>query len=215
MVVSKLKLVFKAYINFVRNAVGRNKWAYMAFFILFTANASYIAYFALISLMRMWSLNANVYDLGVVMEQSWLVFHTNWTLHLFLSDFGYFSGRFLLSPLFVPGSFTLILIAQTVAIAIPSFFVYGIAMKIVKRRLPSLLISLSYLIYFPLAGMNLFDFHYMVFFPLFSGRKLNSLKRTNDMPSNIKKPAENTMKGNLIRPATRKRINDAVYLLSK
>ena len=121
--------------------------------------------FALISLMRMWSLNANIYDLGVAMEQGWLVFHIHWTLRLFLSDFGYFSGRFLLSPLFVSGSFSLFLIAQTVAIAIPSFFVYGIAVKIIKRRLPSLLISLSYLIYFPLAGMNLFDFHYMAFFP--------------------------------------------------
>jgi hypothetical protein len=43
--VFKLKLAFKAYINLARNAIGRDKWRYIVFFILFTANASYIAYF--------------------------------------------------------------------------------------------------------------------------------------------------------------------------
>jgi uncharacterized membrane protein len=112
-------------------------------------------------------MNSSVYDLGVAMEQGWLIFHTNWTLSLFFSDFGYFSGRFILSPLFLPGNFTVILIAQTVALSIPSFFVYGIAVKFLKNRVASLFVSLSYLIYFPLAGINLFDFHYMAFFPLF------------------------------------------------
>ncbi len=131
------------------------------------ANIIYIFYFSTLSLERMWSMNSDVYDLGVAMEQGWLIFHTHWTLSLFFSDFGYFSGRFILSPLFLPGNFTVILIAQTVALSIPSFFVYGIAVKFLKNRVASLFISLSYLIYFPLAGINLFDFHYMAFFPLF------------------------------------------------
>ncbi|MEM3858711.1 MAG: DUF2079 domain-containing protein [Candidatus Micrarchaeaceae archaeon] len=112
-------------------------------------------------------MNASVYDLGVAMEEGWLVFHTHWTPGLFLIDFGIYSGRILLSPIFQFRSFELILIIQTIALALPSVFIYGISKIILKRKLLALLIALAYLIYFPLSGINLFDFHYMAFFPLF------------------------------------------------
>ncbi len=132
--------------------------------LLAIANLSYIVYWSIFSIDRFYSLHAYIFDLGVAMESGWLIFHTHWTLSYFFNSFYYLSGRILLSPLFITGSFTFILVVQTVAISLGSVFVFLIAKRILRVEILPIFIAISYLIHFPLAGANFFDFHYQVFF---------------------------------------------------
>ena len=132
--------------------------------LLAIANLSYAIYWSIFSVDRFYSLHAYVLDLGVAMESGWLIFHTHWTLSYFFNNFYYLSGRILLSPLFITGNFTFILVVQTVAISLGSVFVFLIAKRVLRDEILPIFIALSYLIYFPLAGANFFDFHYQVFF---------------------------------------------------
>ncbi|MEM4068199.1 MAG: DUF2079 domain-containing protein [Candidatus Micrarchaeaceae archaeon] len=134
------------------------------FALLIAANASYIVYWSVFSIDRFYSLHAYVYDLGVAMESGWLIFHTHWTVLYFFQSFYFLSGRILLSPLFIGANFPFILVVQTIAISSGSIFVFLAAKIILRNNVLSILLATSYLIYFPLAGPNFYDFHYQVFF---------------------------------------------------
>lgn len=137
------------------------------YLLLFLFNAIFIILWSTITINRFLSMHSDVYDLGVAMEQGWLVFHTHWTFNLFFISFGYYSGRFILSPLFLFGSYKLILIAQAVAMSVGSVFIFLISKKMLQNNIISFFISLLYL-FFPFTNSLLFDFHYMIFFiPLF------------------------------------------------
>ena len=132
--------------------------------LLLAGNISYIVYWSIFSIDRFHSLHAYVFDLGIAMESGWLIFHTPWTISYLYHNFYFISGRILLSPLFVTGNFPFILIVQTVAISSGSLFIFLIAKKAMGNGVIPLLLSMSYLIYFPIAGANFYDFHYQVFF---------------------------------------------------
>ena len=145
----------------LRSLKGNEK---LLLILLLAGNISYIIYWSVFSIDRFHSLHAYVYDLGVAMESGWLVFHTSWSLSYLYHNFYSISGRILLSPLFVTGDFPFVLVVQTVAISAGSLFVLLIARKEIGKGAVPLLLSLSYLLYFPLAGANYYDFHYQVFF---------------------------------------------------
>jgi len=145
----------------IRSLVSNEK---ILLIILMTGNILYIVYWSIFSIDRFHSLHAYVLDLGAAMESGWLVFHTPWTMTYFYHNFYVLSGRILLAPLFVTGNFPFILVVQTVAISSGSLFVFLIARKAIGKGVMSLLLALSYLIYFPIAGANFYDFHYQVFF---------------------------------------------------
>ncbi len=132
--------------------------------LLLAGNISYIVYWSIFSIDRFHSMHAYILDLGAAMESGWLIFHTPWTMSYLYHNFYYISGRILLSPLFVTGNFPFILVVQTVAISSGSLFVFLIARKAMGKGVIPLLISMSYLIYFPVAGANFYDFHYQIFF---------------------------------------------------
>lgn len=117
-----------------------------------------------IVLARFFELRAFVYDLGVVSNRLWWIYHTHWTLPKFLSQFLYQGVQFVISPLGLLRSNIAALITQTVCLAIPAIFLYLISEIIVDETKISLSIAASYLLFFPLAGVNWFDFHVQAFF---------------------------------------------------
>ncbi|MHB8352600.1 MAG: DUF2079 domain-containing protein [Thermoplasmata archaeon] len=109
--------------------------------------------------------HAFVYDLGLEMQGIW------WPLHAQGLSASYYlleatsrPDNVLFSPLSLPVSYPLLLVFQTVALASGAFAVFDIALGVWGARLPAYLLALVYLIYFPMAGVNWFDFHLQALF---------------------------------------------------
>ncbi|WP_048816761.1 DUF2079 domain-containing protein [Caldisphaera lagunensis] len=129
-------------------------------FVIYVISWSYIA------LMRYYSLNANVGDLGIVLQSTYDFMHSN-----FLGILNYLGSEGALI-FFIPFLKFLypirsqaLIVFQTIFLALAVFPLYGIAKHFLKSDLSSLFISLSWLIYFPLAGINWFDVHRQALFP--------------------------------------------------
>ena len=127
----------------------------------------YAVVWSYISLVRYYSLNATVFDLGISMQRMWIVFHTNWTVFSFVKYFLFSGFVIIISPISFLNSYSFLLVLQTIILSVPAYYIYLIARQMELKNLHSFLISSSYLIYFPLAGMNFFDFHFQSFFILF------------------------------------------------
>lgn len=127
--------------------------------------AVYVVVWSWISISKFYGLFATVYDLGLEMQGIWA--HTQ-----VLSTPGYTYAMeaitrpvsFLLVPFAVIGSYPLLLVFQAIALASGAFAIYGIATRVWESRLASYTLALSYLIYFPLSGVNAFDFHVQILF---------------------------------------------------
>jgi uncharacterized membrane protein len=145
--------------------------------------AAYAAAWSYISIMRLLSLNAFVFDLGVNMQFAWdAVLRPS--LRSFLHDLAYKGIVYVVAPVFLTGSYPAILIFQSAFIGLGAFPIYGIARRALRSEAAALAMAASYLIYFPLAGVNWYDAHYQALFPtLFllgyyfylSGRRIPSL----------------------------------------
>ncbi|MGC8558371.1 MAG: DUF2079 domain-containing protein [Nitrososphaeria archaeon] len=131
----------------------------LASYLIYTVSWSYI------TVMKFFAGYANVFDLGLFMEFGWEALHTVHSLSAFLFWFAYNGIIYLISPITLLNSYPAILVLQSAFIGLAVFPLYGIAKHFLNDDLTALLISLSYLIYFPLAGVNWFDAHYMAFFP--------------------------------------------------
>ena len=131
----------------------------LAMFIAYTTAWSYI------TIMRYLAMNANVFDLGLFMEYGWWVLHEVHTFYSFLYWFSYNGIIYVVSPITLLESYPAVLIFQSALIGFAVFPLYGIAKYYLKDELSSLLIAASYLLYFPLAGVNWFDAHYQALFP--------------------------------------------------
>ena len=136
-------------------------------FIVIVGTVLYISLWTYISLSRYISLNAYIYDLGVSSIKLWLVYHTNWTLHTFFLQLFYQGDQFVLFPLVIPGNNMLLLVFQTILLGVPAIFIYLISCEKLHDEVVSAVVALSYLIFFPLAGINWFDFHFQAFFIAF------------------------------------------------
>ncbi|MDG7043688.1 MAG: DUF2079 domain-containing protein, partial [Nitrososphaerota archaeon] len=126
---------------------------------------AYVVYWSTITILRYYALNAYVFDLGIFMQNGWVVLHQVHTLAELLSYFAYNGIIYLVSPLTLLNSYPAILIFQSVVIALAVFPLYRIAVYFLGERLPAALIAVSYLLYFPLAGVNWYDAHYQAVFP--------------------------------------------------
>lgn len=157
---------FITFYNSIRTKIGRR--GNLAIFILLFAFSAYVLTWSYISIARYYALNAYVYDLGLSMERLWLVFHSTWTVTSVLEYFIFSGIVFVVSPIVFLNSFVALLVFQTVMLGIAVFPIYGISKHFLKRSDISVLLSCTYLIYFPLAGVNFFDFHFQaLFIPLF------------------------------------------------
>lgn len=123
----------------------------------------YTVYFSYVTILKFYALNSSVFDLGLFMETLWSVYHTSWTPISFLISLSNQGLRFVFFPFAIVGSFPLLLAFQSFMLGVGVFPIYGIA-KMEFRKTYSVLISLGYLLFFPLAGINLFDVHFQAFF---------------------------------------------------
>ena len=138
-------------------------WAYVAI-----GTFLYAGIWSYIGILKILSLNAYVFDLGINSERGWQVLHTNLGLHGYLTTLINSGIVFPLSPLTGSGDFFAMVIFQAFSIAIVGSVIYFIAKEKGLKSRESMLISLAFFLYFPVYGIMWFDFHYQVFFlPLF------------------------------------------------
>ena len=110
---------------------------------------------------------ASVWDLGAFYNRLWAALHylnfRNIILNITETPVIY-----LLAPLYYAKNLFLLVYLQTFWISVSALPLYFIARKELKSQLVSLLISLSFLIYFGIAGINWYDVHFQtLFIPLF------------------------------------------------
>lgn len=138
---------------------------YLAVVILSTG--VYIISWSYISIQRFLSLNAYVYDAGLFMQEWYDVVAVHWTLLSFWLSFSSRGIKFFLFPLILLNNIQIVLVFQTIMIAICSPILYYVALSRGIRKLLAMILSLCYLIFFPLAGANFFDLHNLTLFPAF------------------------------------------------
>ncbi len=138
-------------------------WAYVAI-----GTFLYAGIWSYISILKILSLNAYVFDLGINSERGWQILHTNLGLHGYLTTLINSGIVFPLSPLTGSGDFFAMVIFQAFSVAIVGPAIYFIAKEKGLKSRESMLISFAFFLYFPVYGIMWFDFHYQVFFmPLF------------------------------------------------
>ncbi len=126
----------------------------------------YGAAWSFISLMRYYSFNAGVFDLGVAVAYAKYIFTSG--VSGAVQGFFLKGIAFLTAPVMFAFNMQGALVLQSFALGLGGYAVYGIAERELKHRWASIAIAASYLIYFPLSGVNWFDFHYQaLFIPLF------------------------------------------------
>lgn len=128
----------------------------------------FVCLWVTISLYRLYNMYSAVYDLGISIERLWLPFHSS--INFFTLMRGIFTSSivpYLFSPISLPESLPFILVIQTLFIWASVFPLYFISRYYKLSPLNSLLISLLFFFYFPIAGINFFDFHMLAFFPFF------------------------------------------------
>lgn len=144
------------------------KFAIDGYAVIVILSAIYTVIWSYISLENYYALNTYVFDLGVVLERSWLILHTGWNFVSFLKEFLGSGIVVIVSPFFVLGGYKFLLVFQSFFIGFSAVPLYYIARHYLKNRVPALLIASAFLVYFPLAGANWYDFHYQaLFMPLF------------------------------------------------
>lgn len=124
--------------------------------------------YSLLTTMRLLSFHAGIFDLGVNSSLLYNVVKTGIPEHTFLTH-GVAMNKLIYIPLsalyaIYPHQITILTI-QDFWISGGTPVLYCITKIVTKDRITSLFISLSYLIYYPMAGVYWFDFHFMAFFP--------------------------------------------------
>ncbi len=140
---------------------------YWTALILLTGIVLYSIVWSYISIERYYSLSAYVYDSGLEFQRMWEVFHYHWTFYSFVKYFSYSGDTFLFAPLIFLKSYEALYIVQSTFLALPAIPIYLISRVKNLGNFKSLSIAGAYLLYFPLSGMNFFDFHFQSFFIFF------------------------------------------------
>jgi len=133
-------------------------------FIIYTVSWSFI------TILRFLSFNAGVFDLGVSSYLLYSLFHQPFRIFydgqpsLALNKMIYF----LIAPFFnlFPND-EMLLVFQSTIIGASVFPLFGIAKHFTHDDRTSLFISLTFLFYYPIGGVNWFDFHFMALVPFF------------------------------------------------
>ncbi len=125
--------------------------------ILLVSFLAYAAYWSYVSIIRYYSLSAGP-QLMVNMLLGWEAVHGQ----IYLISHGI---AYVLFPIFLSGSYISLIIFGSAVTGLGAFPLYGIATLKLKDRRVALLIAISYLLYFPLAGINWSIFSFQSVFP--------------------------------------------------
>lgn len=131
---------------------------------MIVAFSTYALTWSYITIEKYFALNATIYDLGFSMQNLWFITHAVSNLSGLLSILSTKGILIVLAPIYYVMSAPLLLIVQSMSLGAGVFAIYGISVKILHNRNLSIIISILYLIYFPMAGINWFDFHFQMFF---------------------------------------------------
>ncbi len=126
---------------------------------LIVAFTVYLAYWSSIVLNRLYSMSFTINDIGTFVQYDWLSVHSS----NFLYWLAYSAMTFITYPLSL--NFPLLLVFQSAFTGLAVFPLFGIARRFLKSDVLGLAIAISYLFYFPLAGINWSGAHYSAFFP--------------------------------------------------
>jgi len=146
---------------------GQKKWGGL---IIVVAIAAYAALYSTLSVIRFMTYNAYVFDLGLSSSLLYSAVH-NGTYFFIQNPGNITANKMIYIPLaiifqFYP-NFIPLLIFQSCWIALGAYPLYRISRKVIADPFLSILPSLLYLLYFPLAGVSWYDFHFMALFPTF------------------------------------------------
>lgn len=151
----------KGIIKNVENLSGR----YNVYrFIILLAIACYVTYWSIITIKKFYSLNADVWDLGYAVNLLTSISTTHWTLTTFLTQLSTQGIVFIIFPIALVAPFQSVLILQSFAYGLPALLIFEISYLETGLKKLSFLLGISYLLYFPLAGGNWFDFHFQTLF---------------------------------------------------
>lgn len=138
----------------------------------------YTVVFSLFTIMRNYCFETYAWDLGIFNQALWTTVHNGrlfyYTPELLINPSGSFFGihmspvLFLVLPLYaIAPSPQLLLVFQSFFLALGIVPLYKLAKDIIGYRVAGLAFAFAYLLYPPLQGINLFDFHVQSFLPLF------------------------------------------------
>ncbi len=127
-----------------------------------------------LSYLKYYTFQDTFYDLGLNNEIMWLLSHgfiSNYIHSQFSQIYPFQYEKpivFLVLPFYslYPHISTLLFI-QTLFLGLTVFPIYFSSRIIVRSRAISLIVALSFLVFFPVATSNLFDFHFTSLFPFF------------------------------------------------
>ena len=140
------------------------------FYCVIVAFSIYSAIFSFVVIERYLSFNANIFDLGLASSYLYSMGHGG--LIPTPTDPTPFPFQkmivLVVAPFFnlFPDPLWLV-VFQSIWLGLGIFPLYAISSHILKDRKLASLISISYLLYYPLSGVNWFDFHFMALFPTF------------------------------------------------
>lgn len=127
---------------------------------------AYVSIWSFIATSKLMAIHAYGLDLGVFQQSLFFMIHPitldSWIISFFNSPF-----RLIMSPFGLLDSFIPIIVVQTIFLALPVFPLYAIGKHFLKEKLPSFLITTSYLIFYGIAGINWYDVHAQAFFIFF------------------------------------------------
>ena len=121
--------------------------------------------------------NAYAWDLGIFNQSFWTTLHTDKflfsTVELFINPTGCFFGThfspilFLVLPIYsLYSSPETLLVFQSLILALGAVPLYFFTKDTINKKTIAVAFSLAYLLYVPLHGVNLFDFHVQAFLPV-------------------------------------------------
>ena len=145
--------------------IKSNRMSYPEFFVIIGVILNSFVW-CVIALFRYYSMYDMVFDSGII------TLTMEYNLHFFNASFlmymaGFSLDRILFSPLVLIDGIPGMLVIQEIALSIPAYIIFKIGQLKIKDNFTLMLISIAYLIYFPLSGAFYFDYHFQSFFILF------------------------------------------------
>ena len=140
---------------------------YFPIFLIMIAIILYNYFWDIIVAAKIFSFQASVFDLGVAYERMWLIFNHP-TFNLLVSNLQNSGIVVLMSPLSTIHNPFFFVYLQTFWLSMSAIPLYFISKKILNSDIISTFISISFLLFFGIAGINWFDIHFQsLFIPLF------------------------------------------------
>lgn len=122
--------------------------------------------YGILSVLRFEAYNSGIYDLGVTFYEIYIISHGHFSITGITAYQASRSIMFILAPMFgYYGKMPALLVFQSFILAAGGIPLYFISRNMGSDQLSSSLISISYVIFYPLAGVAWFDFHFMATFP--------------------------------------------------